>query len=150
MRELILSNSEKFSASQPLLPAYDFSATIVTTYSTYRLAAVVSLKCLAIENMPPHFSAHDCYGQTAGWIRIPLGMEVCLGSGDIVLYGDPYLPTERDTADHHFSATALARIPADPHFTHNPYCRIGSAQRAALVYLLCVEVRQATNYKVCI
>ena len=27
----------------------------------------------AIENMPPHFSAH---GQTAGCIRIPLGTEV--------------------------------------------------------------------------
>jgi len=69
----ILSNSAKFSAGRPLLPAYNFSATMTTTYSTYRLGAVASLKFLAIENMPPHFSAHIYYGQTAGWIRIPLG-----------------------------------------------------------------------------
>jgi len=53
------------------------------------LGIVASLKFLAIENMPPHFSAPVCYGQVAGWIRIPLGMEVCLGSGNIVLDGDP-------------------------------------------------------------
>jgi len=33
----ILSNSAKFSASRPLLPAYNFSATRATTYSTYHL-----------------------------------------------------------------------------------------------------------------
>jgi len=37
-------------------------------------------------------------GQTAGWIKMPLGMEVGLGQGDIVLDGDPAPPTERDTA----------------------------------------------------
>jgi len=31
-----------------------------------------------------HFLAHACYGQTAGWIRIPLGWEVDLGPGDTV------------------------------------------------------------------
>ena len=40
---------------------------------------------LAIENMPTHFAAHVYYGQMAGWIRIPLGMEVCLVPCDIVL-----------------------------------------------------------------
>jgi len=42
----ILSNrpSAKFSASRPLLPAYNFSATMATTYSTYRFRAVASLK----------------------------------------------------------------------------------------------------------
>ena len=48
----ILSNSSKFSAGRPLLPAYDFSATMACFYSTYRLGAVASLKVLAIENMP--------------------------------------------------------------------------------------------------
>ena len=28
-------------------------------------------------------------GQTAGWIKMPLGTEIGLGSGDIVLHGDP-------------------------------------------------------------
>jgi len=32
------------------------------------------------------------YGQTAGWINIPLGMEVGLGPGNIVLDGDPAPP----------------------------------------------------------
>jgi len=38
---------------------------MATSYSTYRLVAVASLKVLAIENVPPHFSAHVYYGQTA-------------------------------------------------------------------------------------
>ena len=33
----ILSNTAKFSAIWPLLPAYNFSAMITTTYSTYHL-----------------------------------------------------------------------------------------------------------------
>ena len=37
----------------------------------------------------PHFSAHVCCGQTAGWIKIPLGVEVGLGPGYTVLDGDP-------------------------------------------------------------
>jgi len=45
---------------------------------------------------PTHFSAHVYCGQTAGWIRMPLGMEVSLGPGDIVLDGDPaLLPRKR-------------------------------------------------------
>ena len=31
-------------------------------------------------------------GQTVGWIKMPLGMEVCLGPGHIVLDGDPARP----------------------------------------------------------
>ena len=37
----------------------------------------------------PQFSAHVCCAQTAGWIKMPLGMEVDLGPGHIVLDGDP-------------------------------------------------------------
>jgi len=47
----ILSNSAKFSAGR-LFPAYNISATMASTHSAYRLAAVASLKFLAIENMP--------------------------------------------------------------------------------------------------
>jgi len=38
---------------------------------------------------PPQFSAHVCCGQTAGWIKMPLGTEVGLSPGHIVLDGDP-------------------------------------------------------------
>ena len=37
---------------------------------------------------PPQFSAHFYYGQTAGCIKMPLGMEVGLIPGDFVLDGD--------------------------------------------------------------
>jgi len=43
------------------------------------------------------FSAHVYCGQTAGWIRMPLGTEVDLGAGHILLDGVPAL-RERDTA----------------------------------------------------
>jgi len=36
---------------------------------------------------PPQFSAHVYCGQTAGWIKMPFGMEVGLGPGHIVLDG---------------------------------------------------------------
>jgi len=38
---------------------------------------------------PPQISAHVCCCQTAGWIKMAFGMEVGLGSGHIVLDGDP-------------------------------------------------------------
>jgi len=64
---------------------------MVSTTSTYRLGAVVSLKFLATEkgHSSPHFLAHVYYGQMAGWIRIPLGTEVGLGPGDNELDRDP-------------------------------------------------------------
>ena len=37
----------------------------------------------------PQFSAHFYCGQTARWIKMPLGMEVGLSPGDFVLDGDP-------------------------------------------------------------
>ena len=43
----------------------------------------------------PQFSAHVYCGQTAGWIKMPLGTEVCLGPGNTVLDGDPAPPTKR-------------------------------------------------------
>jgi len=38
------------------------------------------------------FSAHVCCGQTAGLIKLPLGMEAGLGPGHIVLDGGPSSP----------------------------------------------------------
>ena len=43
---------------------------------------------------PPQkiFLAHVYYGQTAGWIKMALGMEIGLSPGDFVLNGDPARP----------------------------------------------------------
>ena len=48
----ILSHSAKCSAGRPLFSAYNFSATMASTFCSYRLGAVASLKFLATENMP--------------------------------------------------------------------------------------------------
>jgi len=45
----------------------------------------------------PQFSAHYTCGQTAGRIKMPLGIEVGLGPGDIVFDGDS-APPKRDRA----------------------------------------------------
>ena len=37
----------------------------------------------------PQFSAHVYCGRTAGWIKMALSMEACLGPGHIVLDADP-------------------------------------------------------------
>ena len=44
----------------------------------------------------PQFSAHVYCGQTAAWIKMPLGMEVGLGPGDFVLDGNPAPPPQKD------------------------------------------------------
>jgi len=119
---------------------------MATSYNTYRLGVVASLKFLAIENMPPHISAYVCYGQRTEWIRIPLGTEVGLGPGDIVRWG-PSSPTRKEAQQPStFQPTALARIPAGPHFTHNPYCRLGSARRAALVAILRINATRVVYF----
>jgi len=55
---------------------------------------------------PPHFSAHVCCSQTAGWIRIPT-TEVSLGPGNVVLitWGPSSPPSERGTASPLFGHT---------------------------------------------
>ena len=52
----------------------------------------------------PQFPAHVCCGQTGGWIKMPLGTEVGLGLGDIVLDGDPDPPRKGAQQPPHFSA----------------------------------------------
>jgi len=39
-----------------------------------------------------HFSANVHCGQTAGWTKIPLGVEIGLGPGYFVFDGDPATP----------------------------------------------------------
>jgi len=48
---------------------------------------------------PTKFLAHVYCGQTAGWIKMPLGTEVNLGPGNVVLDGVAALsPYKRGTA----------------------------------------------------
>jgi len=51
----------------------------------------------------PQFSAHVYCGQTAGWIKVALDMEVGLGPGHIVLDGDP-APLPKKGVEPQFSA----------------------------------------------
>jgi len=56
--------------------------------------------------------------QTAAWIKMPLGVELGLGLGHIMLDGDPALPQK--------GSTALPKFPADAHcgqtVAHLIYC----------------------------
>ena len=47
---------------------------------------------IPIKGHSPQFSAHVCCGQTAGWIKMSLDMEVGLGPGDILLGWNPAAP----------------------------------------------------------
>jgi len=44
----------------------------------------------------PQFLAHICCGQMAGWIKMPLGMQVSVSLGDFVLDGDPALLLKKE------------------------------------------------------
>jgi len=49
----------------------------------------------------PQFSVHVRCGQTAAWIKTPLGTEVGLGPGDIVLDWDPAAsPSQKRKGGH--------------------------------------------------
>jgi len=45
----------------------------------------------------PPITAHICCGEIASWIKIPLGTQVGLGPGDIVLVGNSSPPTAKRT-----------------------------------------------------
>jgi len=55
----------------------------------------------------PQFSVRVCCGQTTGWIKTPLGTEVGLGPGDIVLDGDPDPPKSGTAAPSAISGPCL-------------------------------------------
>jgi len=62
-----------------------------------------------IRGTAPHFSAHVCCAcQTAGWIKMPLGMEVDLGPGHIVLDGHPAPPTKKSGTATSFRSMSMA------------------------------------------
>ena len=52
----------------------------------------------------------------AGWIKMPLGMDVGLGSGDIVLDGDPAPPKEGHSTPHFLLMPIVATV------AHLSYC----------------------------
>jgi len=56
------------------------------------------------------FSAHVRCGQTAGWVKMPIGMQAGLSQSDIVLDGDPAPPSHK-------------RGRARPQFLAHVYCR---------------------------
>jgi len=64
---------------------YHFWATITSNGSPYATGPLSCLVCLSVRLV-------YC-GQTIGWMKMPLGREVCLGPGDIVLDGDPAPPS---------------------------------------------------------
>ena len=55
----------------------------------------------------PHFLTDVYCGQTAVCIRIPLGTDVGLGPGDIVLDGTQLPPMERDTTASTFRPMSI-------------------------------------------
>ena len=50
----------------------------------------------------PQFLAHVHCSQMAGWIKMPLGREVGLSPGHIVLDGDPAPPPSKGAEPHNF------------------------------------------------
>jgi len=52
----------------------------------------------------PQFSVRVYCGQTAGWIKMPLGREVCLGPDDIMLDGEPVPRLPKRIAPSQFPA----------------------------------------------
>ena len=61
----------------------------------------------------PKFSAHVYCGQTAEWMKLVLGMEVGLGTGDFVLDGDPAPPPPTTTKMDRFFFWGGARSPSN-------------------------------------
>ena len=63
----------------------------------------------------PQFSAHVRCGQIAAWTKMPLGMEVGLGPGHIVLHRDPAHPKGH-------SPQFLAHVYCGQTVAHLSYC----------------------------
>ena len=78
-----------------------------------------------------------------GSIKILPGTEVGLGPSDIVFDGDPAPLRTKGHSSPSFRPSALARILP---VTRNPYCRLGSARRAALVAVLQIIATRLVFY----
>jgi len=69
--------------------------TLVSDIAIFVLKRDVKLQLTNITLHSPHFLAHVYCGQTAGWIKMPLGTQVGLGPGHIVLDGDRAPPPQK-------------------------------------------------------
>jgi len=58
----------------------------------------------------PQLSAHVYCGQTAGWIKMPLGEEIGLGPGHIALDGDSGPPPQLGTAPYFRQTVAQSQL----------------------------------------
>jgi len=74
---------------------------------------------LSQKGAEPQFSAHLYCGQTAGYIKMPLDMEVGLIPGDSLLDGDP---------------ASLRKRGRSPQFSANVYCGTPGCTRNATWY----------------
>jgi len=57
----------------------------------------------------PEFSANVYCAQTAGWVKMPLGMEVGLDSSDTVLDGDPAPLPKKGQSPHFWPMSIVAK-----------------------------------------
>ena len=83
-----------------------------------RLTSAQATLCYGVPAPPkrgtaPEFTTHVYCGQTAGWMKVPLGVEVDLGPGHIVLDGDTAPPSKRGTAPPIFSALSIVATVAN-------------------------------------
>ena len=65
--------------------------------SSHFSATVCKMVCPMLSDLCLSVTLVYC-GQTVGWIRMPVGMEIGLGPGHIVVDGDTQLPPKRGTA----------------------------------------------------
>jgi len=70
----------------------------------------------------PQSSTHIYCGQMAGWIKMPLGMEVSLGPGDFVLNGEPALPPQKGGGSPNFWPISIVAKRLDGPFDTVPAC----------------------------
>jgi len=61
------------------------------------------------KKLPPQFSADFYCGQTAGCIKMPLGMEVCLRPGDFVLDGTQPSSPKKERSPNFRPASIVAK-----------------------------------------
>ena len=65
----------------------------VPTFAIYGRRLCLRLYNTASVQYASHvYCGHACCGQAAGWLKIPLGIEIGLGAGHIVLDRDPVPP----------------------------------------------------------
>ena len=83
---------------------------------------------------------HICCDQMAGWIKMPLGKEIGLSPGDIVLGGDPAPPLEKGD-----SFPSLEKGAQPPNFW--PMSIVAKRLDGLAIPLSCSDPRQVTHMR---